>query len=118
VAGEGFRVRSPRLCKSSNEQKMVWFRNLPGSEPFGIIDAKTCSYTSPNEKIVPLDYSLQMSVAWKNYASGAQFNPCKSSVDTTNSQLSLSDENLEGCHESSIMSQCSSDLPMTYEIER
>jgi len=47
-------------------QSNVWFRNLAGNVAFGDLKNGTCDVV-PSAVLVPLDYSLQQSVALSNY---------------------------------------------------
>ena len=55
-------------------QKLHWFRNLRGNQPFGAVSA-SCQPQQPTG-VVALDYSLQLSVALNAMASGEFVNPC------------------------------------------
>lgn len=63
-----------RTC--SETQTLHWFRNLPGTQGFGAVNATTCVPTSPSPASTSLDYSLQQSVAFQNYLAGNLFDPC------------------------------------------
>jgi hypothetical protein len=58
----------------TDAQKLHWFRNLRGNQPFGGISA-SCQ-PQPPAGVVALDYSLQLSVALNAIASGEFVNPC------------------------------------------
>lgn len=57
-------------------KKMYWFRNIPGSQPFGAVNATTCMPASLTPAPVTLDFSLQMQVAVQNILQTHDTNPC------------------------------------------
>lgn len=67
----------------TDEQKLWWFRNLAGDEPFGAVDDNTClPEPPPSEPPVALDYSLQMQVAVQNLLQYRDVNPCLDGIET------------------------------------
>jgi hypothetical protein len=62
---------------TSDQQKLLWFRNLRGDQPFGTVNASTCTLTNASPTPPrPLDFSLQMSVAVQNVLQFQDVNPC------------------------------------------
>ncbi|WP_191969769.1 hypothetical protein A4U53_004220 (plasmid) [Rhizobium ruizarguesonis] len=61
---------------TSEDQKLHWFRNLPGTVAFGLVDQTTCQAVQSTDPIVALDYSLQMAVAVQNVIQFHDVNPC------------------------------------------
>lgn len=60
---------------NTDVEKLRWFRNLAGTEPFGKIDSATClPVESP--PAAPLDFSLQMQVAVQSALQFKNVNPC------------------------------------------
>jgi hypothetical protein len=56
-----------------------WFRNLPGTEPFGRFDPQggTCETSLDGLALTAADYSLQLAATVTRAISGpASFNPC------------------------------------------
>jgi hypothetical protein len=64
-------------CASS---RSAWFRNLPGTTPFGRFDDANdmCQTALGNTTLTAADYSLQLAstVTRAQFAGGATFNPC------------------------------------------
>jgi hypothetical protein len=56
----------------------MWFRNLPGSAPFGraSLSGQTCDTTPPANAPTAADYSLQLGATVSRALSTATFNPC------------------------------------------
>ncbi len=71
---------------TSEDQKMLWFRNLPGTVAFGRVDQNTCQKVQSGDPMVALDYSLQMAVAVQNVLQFRDVNPC-SGQDPTRQRL-------------------------------
>ncbi|WP_439360657.1 hypothetical protein [Bradyrhizobium sp. DASA03007] len=68
---------------TTDAQKMLWFRDLKGNQPFGGVDASCNPITSaPPPK--PLDFSLQLSVAVQNVVQFGDANPCSPSASIMN----------------------------------
>ncbi|MDI3566507.1 hypothetical protein [Bradyrhizobium sp. Arg816] len=68
---------------TTDAQKMLWFRDLKGNQPFGGVDASCNPITSaPPPK--PLDFSLQLSVAVQNVVQFGDVNPCSPSASIMN----------------------------------
>ena len=59
----------------TDDQRMAWFQNLPGDQPFGEIQPHTCT-VEPNDDLHALDYSLQLAVAFRTQLSSGNANPC------------------------------------------
>lgn len=72
--------RTPLLPVSScetDDERLIWFRNLDGSMPFGLVDNATCNLlAAPPQAPVSLDYSLQMAVAVESMVRFGDINPC------------------------------------------
>lgn len=66
-----------RTC-TSDDQRLYWFRDVPGTTPFGLVDDKTCQPkpASGSESLVALDYSLQMAVTVQSVLQYGDVNPC------------------------------------------
>lgn len=60
---------------TTDAQKMYWFRDLRGSQPFGAVDA-SCNPVTSGSVAQPLDFSLQMSVAVQDVVQYHDINPC------------------------------------------
>ena len=65
----------PATCITDN-QKLHWFRNFPGSRPFGAVDSTTCSPIQIDDPLFSLDFSLQMQVAVQSALQFKNANPC------------------------------------------
>ncbi len=61
---------------STDALKSFWFRDFPGSQPFGAVDAATCKPMTPAAPLKPLDFSLQMKVAVQSVLQYGAVNPC------------------------------------------
>jgi hypothetical protein len=61
---------------NSDQKKLHWFRNFPGSQPFGAMTTSTCLPATSPTPIAPLDFSLQMQVAVVNVLRDNMVNPC------------------------------------------
>jgi hypothetical protein len=61
---------------STDAQKMIWFRDLTGSQAFGAVDAPTCNQVAANPPPDPLDFSLQMSVSVQSILQFHDVNSC------------------------------------------
>jgi hypothetical protein len=64
---------------TTDAQKMLWFRDLQGTHPFGAVDAM-CNPITSGPAPSPLDFSLQMSVAVQNFVQFGDVNPCSPSI--------------------------------------
>jgi len=66
-----------RNCKT-DDQKLHWFRDVPGTVPFGLVDNDSCEPipSSGGTPLVALDYSLQMAVAVESVLRYGDVNPC------------------------------------------
>ncbi|WP_339345025.1 hypothetical protein [uncultured Alcanivorax sp.] len=69
----------------SEQEKMNWFRNIQGSEPFGITTQNTgfCGLTNPprpTPPVYPLDYSLQLQLALALSKGLGHPNPCLGTI--------------------------------------
>lgn len=60
----------------SEPQALHWFRNIPGTRPFGGVTQSNCTPVATPAGFVSLDYSLQQSVAFQNIRNGAFHNTC------------------------------------------
>jgi hypothetical protein len=71
--------RPPTSGNACFSQRVKWFRNLPGSEPFGRFDPEdsTCETALNGVTLTAADYSLQLSdTTSRSVAGPASFNPC------------------------------------------
>jgi hypothetical protein len=59
----------------TDDQKLIWFRNLAGTEAFGSV--ANCKWSAPKPSDKALDFSLQNMVALGNANSSAQKNACE-----------------------------------------
>jgi hypothetical protein len=59
----------------SDAQKLFWFRDFPGDQPFGAVDL-TCLPVNPSAPLHALDFSLQLSVSVQNVHQFGDANPC------------------------------------------
>ncbi|RAZ91839.1 hypothetical protein DPM33_05000 [Mesorhizobium hawassense] len=66
----------PMNSCTTEDQKLFWFRNVPGSVAFGQVDQSTCQPSSSGNPMAALDYSLQMAVAVQNVLQFREVNPC------------------------------------------
>lgn len=67
----------PGSC--SNAQAMVWFRNLTGNMPFGVMN--TCVGPSPNPpELKSLDFSLQLADGLESALPRHNPNPCQATI--------------------------------------
>jgi hypothetical protein len=71
-------MRPPATGNACFGQRANWFRNLPGSQPFGRIDPNgTCETALNGVTLTAADYSLQLSdTVTRAVAGAASFNPC------------------------------------------
>lgn len=67
-----------KACKT-DAQRMFWFRDLKGTQPFGSVDA-SCNPITSGSPPSPLDFSLQMSEAVQNVLQFGAVNPCSPSI--------------------------------------
>jgi hypothetical protein len=56
-------------------QKLFWFRDFPGNQPFGAVDL-TCMPVNPSAPLHALDFSLQLGVSVQNVHQFGDVNPC------------------------------------------
>lgn len=61
---------------NTDAKKLYWFRDFPGSVPFGAIDGQTCEPETSKAPLKTLDFSLQMKVAVQNVLQYKAANPC------------------------------------------
>jgi hypothetical protein len=64
----------PKTC--TDAEKMIWFRNLAGSEAFQRLPQGACTLSPATPPPTALDYSLQVSVAFNSQSTPGNVNPC------------------------------------------
>ncbi len=62
-------------CKT-DAQKLYWFRNFPGSKPFGAMDIPACQPVTSPSPPAALDFSLQMQVTVQSVLQEKDQNSC------------------------------------------
>lgn len=66
---------------TTDSQKMLWFRDLKGTQAFGAVDA-SCNPIAATPAPSPLDFSLQLSVSVQNVVQFGDINPCEPTLMT------------------------------------
>jgi hypothetical protein len=61
---------------TTDARKMIWFRDLDGTQAFGGVDVATCTQQSVTPQLSSLDFSLQMSVAVQSVLQFGDINSC------------------------------------------
>jgi hypothetical protein len=69
-------VLTPPASCTTDEQKLYWFRNLPGTTAFGVVNPTNCQPEQAGQPPASLDLSLQIEVALQNLAQYHVKDPC------------------------------------------
>jgi hypothetical protein len=68
-------INFSKAC-TTDQQKMIWFRDLTGAQAFGAVDAASCTQITASPPPNSLGFSLQMGVAVQSVAQFKDINSC------------------------------------------